>query len=283
LFIVVFTGCSPVTETIETMPGTTYETPVTIVYPEAPVELGIVSELPGMIRVIGYSGSDFVTGTVEVSNRDWIPETEKVGSRVNLIQTTKIKLPNSQNVTNLWKLRVGDSQPFQLEIRNGQAEGHWNFSGLPITALYAELGTAKNAFTFDELNPTIMQRCELLCGTGEVVIEGILNAACQNMFIEAGGGSLTLRFGGKEVLQDLNVTIHADVETINITLLPDIPAHIIVTGKGQVILGEGVIKLDGGDINNVYETASYRGTYGKTIRISISGGSGIIYLNPSPS
>jgi hypothetical protein len=283
LLIAVLTGCSPTAETIEPMPATTYETPVTIVYPEAPVELGIISELPGMIRLIGYSGSDFVTGTVEVSNHDLIPETERNGSKVNLTQTAKVKLADSQHLTNLWKLRVSDNEPFQLEIRNGQAEGHWNFSGLPITDLYAELGTAKNVFTFDELNPTIMKKCELLCGNGEVVVEGILNAACQKMVIQAGGGSLTLRFGGKEVLQDLKVTIQADVGTINITLLPDIPARIIVIGRGQVILGDGVIKLDGGDINNVYETASYQGARNKTIEISISDGSGTIYLNPPSS
>lgn len=280
---VILTACSPATVKLEPTPATTYETPVTVAYPEAPVELSLVSELPGMMRLIGYSGSDFVTGTVQVSNRDWIPKTEKSGSKVNLMQTAKTKVSNSQDLTNLWKLRVSDNEPFRFEIRNLQAEGHWNLSGLPITDLYAELGTAKNAFTFDQPNPTVMQKFELHCGTGDVVVEGILNAACQNIVIEAGKGSLTLRFGGKEILQDLKVTIQAGVGAISMSVLPDTPVRIAVTDRDHVILGDGVIKLDGVGNNNVYETASYRGTNGKTIEISISDGSGIIYLNPPPS
>lgn len=201
------TACSPATAQIEVTPvtieptqATTYEIPVTVAYPESPVELNLVSELPDMIRLIGYSGSDFVTGKVKVSNRDWIPQNEKNGNEVSLVQTAKTKVADSQDLTNLWKLRVGDRQPFRLEISNKQAKGHCNFSGLPIIDLYAELGAAKNAFPFDEPNPTVMQKCELHYGTGNVVAEGILNSACRDMVIEAGKGSLNLRFGGKEIL-----------------------------------------------------------------------------------
>jgi len=101
------------------------------------------------------------------------------------------------------------------------------------------MGTAKNAFTFDEVNPDIMQKCEFVCGTGDVIAEGILNAACRNMVIKAGQGNLTLRFGGKEILQDLNVMIQAGTGTINVNVSQDIPVRITVTGRNQVILGDG--------------------------------------------
>jgi hypothetical protein len=238
-----------------------------------------------MIRLAGYNSSDFVSGTVQVSNREWIPQTETTGGRVSMVQTAITEPVNSRDLTNLWKLRVGDSQPFRLEIHNGQAEGHWNLSGLPITDLYAELGEAKNAFTFDEPNPTVMQKCELHCETGEVVVEGILNAVCLRMVVEAGSGSLTLRFAGKEILQDLKAAIHAGTGTTSITLSPDTPSRITVAGGGHVIRGEGVIKLDSDGNNSVYETPSYsrRGIQSKTLEISISGGSGAIYLNRPPS
>ncbi len=280
---VVLTACSPTTVEIEPTQATIYEIPVTVAYPEAPVELNLVSELPGMMRLIGYSGGEFVTGTVQVSNRDWIPNIEKSGSKVNLVQTAKTKVSDSQELTNLWKLRVSDNEPFSLVIRNGQAEGHWNLSGLPITNLYAELGTTKNAFTFDELNPTVMQKCELHCGTGDVVAEGILNAACQNMVIEAGKGNLTLRFGGKEILQDLNVIIKAGGETISVSVLPDIPTSITVGGGNQVIVGDDIFRTDGSSSGSSYTTASYRDTLSKTVHISISSGSCTVYLNPPPS
>jgi hypothetical protein len=61
--------------------------------------------------------------------------------------------------------------------------------------------------------------------------------------------------------------------------LPDIPAIITVAGRNQVILGDGMLKFDSSG-NTIYETPSYRNVQGKTIKIKISGGSGIIFLNP---
>lgn len=275
----IFCACSPAGTA--PAPNTTFETPFTIAYPGATAELSIVSDLPGMLRLVGYSGSDFVNGTVQVSNRDWTPKIEIKDGKVSLVQA-KIKAADSQNSTNLWKLRVSDNQSFRLDIRNSQAEGHWNFSGLPITDLYAELGTAKNAFTFDEPNPTIMRQCELRCSTGDVILEGILNAACQNMVIKALKGSLTLRFGEKEILQNLKVTIEGGAGTINISVPGDVPARVTVTGKNQVNPGDGISKVESKGSVNTYETAIYPETPSKAIEISILGGSGIIYLNPLP-
>jgi hypothetical protein len=212
-----------------------------------------------------------------------MPKIEESSDKVSITQTSKTKVTARQDIANLWKLRVSDNQPFRLNIHNGQSEGHWNFSGLPITDLYADLGAGKNAFTFDETNPNVMQKWEFFCGTGDVIAEGILNAACRNMIIEAGKGNLTLRFGGKEILQDLNVMIQAGMGTINISVSPDMPARITVTGRNQVILGDGMMKLDIAGNNNIYETSSYRDVQDKIIKINISGGSGTICLNPPPS
>lgn len=278
-----FTGCSTAIETIEPMLDITHVAPVNIVYPpHAPIGLAIVSELPGMIRLIGYSGSDFVTGTVEVSDDDWVPITETGDSRVTLLQRAGKDVIDSQDCTNLWRLRVSDSEPLQLEICNQRAEGHWNLSGLPITSFSAEVGSAKNAFTFDQPNPTIMHSCTFNCGSGELVVEGILNAACQDMAVESGEGSLTLRFGGKRLLQDMKVSIQASTGAINITLLPEIPTRITLTEHNPVVTGDGILRLDGTN-HPVYTTTSYTERLGGTIKVSISGGPGVIYLNPTPS
>ena len=103
------------------------------------------------------------------------------------------------------------------------------------------------------------------------------------MVIKAGQGNLTLRFGGKEILQDLNVMIQAATGTINVNVSQDIPVRITVTGRNQVILGDGLMKLKVAGNSNIYETASYHDVQDKTIKITISGGSGTIYLNPPPS
>ncbi len=281
LLIVVFTACSSESETKELAAAIIIEVPIAIPCPESPVKLELVSDIPGMIRLIGYSGSDFVTGTVEVNNRDWIPEVEKSTGKVRLVQTAQIIPSDTNNLTNLWKLRVSDNEPFRFEIRNRQAEGHWNFSGLPITDLVAEMGDAKNAFTFDEPNPIVMKKCEFHCGAGDVSAEGILNAVCQNLLVQAGTGALTLRFTGKEILQNLQVSINAGTGAINLSVSPEIPARIIITSEGSVIAGEGFIK-SGETGNKMYETAGYLKAPGKTIEILISGDSGIIYLNPPP-
>lgn len=277
-----FAGCTSSIEKTSPMLPTTFEVPIKVLYPDALAELRIISDLPGMIRLIGYSGSDFVLGSVEVSNSEWAPKIENSIGKVSLIQTASKHITHIQDSTNLWKMRVSDSKPFRLQIQNSQAEGHWNFSGLPITDLYAELGAAKNAFTCDETNPIDMQKCELHCGTGDVVIEGILNTLCQNMIIQAGTGNLTLRFGGKEIFQSLKASIHATTGVINITLSSEIPARIIISSEGKVMWGEGIIKSDESRNDN-FETTSYHSVAGNKIEISISGGSGLIYLNSPPS
>lgn len=174
--VLVSTGCSSGNHFTTPAVTVSYKVPVSIEYPtEIPPHLILQSVLPGMIRMIGYDSSDFVSGTIEISNPDLAPVTESRGNTVSLVQAAGTDIKNPVDISNLWKLRVSDKTAFALEIHNLMAEGHWNLSGLPITKLYVELGTAKNAFTFDQANPAEMQRAEFQGNTGPVVIEGILN------------------------------------------------------------------------------------------------------------
>jgi hypothetical protein len=271
------TGCSAVVDTVIPTPAIST---LTISYPEQEPELSLESDLPGMIRVIGDSGANFVTGTVEVSDSRWLPVSKTSGGKVTLAQTVKTQPYDAQNFTNLWKLRISDAHPFRLTIKNLQAEGHWNFSGLPITELTADCGTTKNAFTFDEPNPATFARWELNCGAGVVIAEGLLNSACRDMSIRGGAGSLTLRFNGKEILQAMKVTIDSGTGEIYINEPPEIPARVEITGTSRVFWSAGFIKPL--DSENIYLTEGYTGTPVKSIHISISGNSSTVYLN-SPS
>jgi hypothetical protein len=274
------TSCS--SATTEPEANSPVEVLIELPYPDEPAELSLAFELPGMIRLIGYSGSDFVSGSVQTSYKSWAPETGVSGNKANITQTAKAKLTENQEFTNLWKLRISDNRSFGLEIRNKQAEGHWNLSGLPVTDLFAELGAVKNAFTFDEVNPAVMQKCELKCSTGEVVFEGILNAVCENMTVQAGEGSLSLRFGGKELLRDMNVNIRAGSGTINLSFPSDIPASVTVGAGNRVIFGDGVNKTE--DCCGItYTTGPYNAELSKAVHVSISSGDCVIYLNPPPS
>lgn len=256
-----------------------YYQPVSIAHPESSAELELMSDVSGMIRLIGYSGSEFISGMVEVGTLKWVPEIEETDSKISLVQTSDYQPSDSQNLVNLWKLSVSDSKPFRFTVRNLRAEGHWNFSGLPITDLVTEFGDAKNAITFDEPNLAVMKNWEIVCGKGDVTAEGILNAACQNLRIKAGTGTTTLRFGGKELLHSIEVSVTADTGVIAVFVPPDIPACFTITGECPVMTGEGIARKSA----TVYETMIYQnGNGNKVISVSISGGTGTIYLNYSP-
>jgi hypothetical protein len=274
-------SCSGASSTPTPASIATQKVPISVNYPDLPVSLSLLSNVPGMMRLAGYSGSEFVSGTIEISNPDWTPQIEKEDHKVALVQKARTQVDASPGFQNLWKLLVSDSVPFQLEIDNGRAEGHWNFSGLPITRLKVKTGLAKNAFTFDQLNPIIMDTLEINCGTGEVILEGVLNSACKDIVIRTGDGGLTLRWGGKEVSQDLRVKIYSGKGPINIAVSPEIPVRITVPLSATVIQGQGVVKTGSNDMQKTYATPSYQETDGKKIEISISGDRANISLNPS--
>jgi hypothetical protein len=285
--VILIAACAPIAVTTSsvssaTTTATIFNLPISAAFPDSPAQLKIDSDLPGMIRVIGSSGAEFVIGTVQLSNQDWMPVIGYSNHETAIAQTTKTRVTINDASANLWKLRVSDSQPFSLIIRNMAAEGHWNFSGLPITSLAAEMGKARNAYTFDEVNPGTMQNCHFVCGDGEVIAEGILNAVCKEMVIEAGKGPLTLRFGGKELLQEMKVNITSGSGAVSISISPDIPARITVSGKNQISIGEGWLLQSSSGSSRVYQTPVFKNTIGKAIDISISNSASPVFLNPPP-
>lgn len=255
-----------------------YSSPIKIGYPEGSPELGIISRMPGMLRLAADDGEDFVNGVIEVDKEEWFPTTRVEGARVSLIQEAK-KIGNNEEPDNTWKLKASDRRPFILKIENGEAEGHWNLSGMPITELYANLGAAKNAFTFDEVNPQIMERCEIKCGAGETIIEGILNAACESMTIAAGGGDLTMRFRGMTTIANPQTKILPGDGKITLSTPESIPLRFTVAGRNQVIPNGNIIIVPGESGTMVYETPSCGITGAKAIEVEIGSGDANIYLD----
>jgi hypothetical protein len=281
--VLFLSGCSKAISIPETIPATAQKVPICLDYPLPPAQLRLVSDLPGMMRLAGYSGDNFVSGGVDTSNQDWTPQIERGDHQVALIQRAGTPVKANQDFQNLWKLLVSDSQPFQLEIVNQKAEGHWNLSGLPVTHLRVEAGDAKNAFTFDEANPGLMQSCEIYGSSGEVVLEGILNAGCKEIFIEAGEGPLILRLNGKELSQDLQVGIDGGGGPIKIEVMREAAARFTINSHTSVIPGEGLVKIANHGESRVYETSSYNQSGVKKIDISISGDLSEITINLFPN
>jgi hypothetical protein len=273
-------GCSPGNQYTASTTATPYKIPVSVEYPpETPPRLMLQSGLPGMIRMIGDDGSDFISGTIEVNDPVRAPVIESRGNTVSLVQAAGTDIKNPADKSNLWKLRVSDKTAFTLKIHNLAAEGHWNLSGLPVTNLYAELGTAKNAFTFDQPNPAVMQRAEFIGNSGPVVIEGILNALCREMEVRGGAGELTLHFGGT-LREDCRVKMQTGAGPVKITVSPDTPVRIIIAGPHPVTTGEGLIRQDTENDWLVFETTTFQMNHDKTLEIEITGTSTQVYLNP---
>jgi len=278
----VLTGCSSVEKSANSVSTEGVTTPVSIPYPAGSPILKLYSDIPGMLRLIGDDSTVFVTGSVEIGNPIWLPVTNVNANIVELIQKFITGKTPGVDIQNTWRLRVSDQIPFQMEIYNLKAEGHWNFSGLPITHLQTMLGTGKNAFTVDEPNPSVMAYGEFTCGSGELIFEGINNANCRLLNIIGGGGAVALRFSGVTPTEKVRVNIKGSTGTINITLPADIPSTIVVTGERQVIPGTGITRLGADGDERRYQTTGYRDALPLLIEIKVTGGTGNIYLDTIP-
>ena len=149
---------------------------------------------------------------------------------------------------------------------------------MPITELYADLGAAKNAFTFDQVNPQVMQQCEIKCGAGETIIEGILNAACESMTNCRGGGDLTMRFRVVTTTATPQIRILPGEGKITLSTPESIPLRFTVAGRNQVIPNGNIVIVPGESGTMVYETPSCSNTGAKVIEVEIGSGDANIYL-----
>jgi hypothetical protein len=261
-----------------------YEFPLEIVYPEnnAPC-LRLSSELPGMLRLIGCNSEKFVTGMIQYSESEFIPVIETIGNGVHISQNTDIVKgdESSPDYLNLWKMRVSDNKPFDLLINNLKAEGHWNFSGLPIKNLVVKAGTGKNAFTTDELNPVSMEKFNVTCSTGEVVVEGIMNAVIKNMQIDMEAGVLTLRFNGRNTRNKMDVVVRGGNGIIRVAIPEEISSTVQFTGGGNIIAGDGFRRVEAGS-RDTYVNRAPGELEDTQISIKISSNSGPVYLESIP-
>lgn len=261
-----------------------YDLPLEIVYPDNNTPcLSLSSDLPGMLRLIGCNSEKFVTGTVQYSASEFCPVIEKTSNRIHISQNSdKLKVDESNpDFLNLWKIRVSDNEPFDLFINNLKAEGHWNFSGLPIRNVVVKAGTGKNAFTTDELNPIRMEKFQVICSTGEVAVEGIMNAAIKRMQIDIEAGVLTLRFNGKNRGDKMDVIVRGGDGIIRLAIPEEIPSTVQLTGHGNIIAGDRFRKVEAGT-SDTYVNGTQGDFEDTQINIKIMSNRGPVYLDSIP-
>lgn len=260
-----------------------YEIPVDITHPGDSAVLSLTSTLPGMMRLIGCDAESFVTGTIQYSEPEFSPQIGEAGCRVYIKQKSSIKEGNEANpdYLNLWKLKVSDARPLGLWIDNALAEGHWNFSGLPIRNVVVKAGTGKNAFTTDELNPIRMEKFQVICSTGEVAVEGIMNAAIKRMQIDIEAGVLTLRFNGKNRGDKMDVIVRGGDGIIRLAIPEEIPSTVQLTGHGNIIAGDRFRKVEAGT-SDTYVNGTQGDFEDTQINIKIMSNRGPVYLDSIP-
>jgi hypothetical protein len=246
---------------------------VSAAFPEgSAASLEIESDVPGMIRVIGASSDNIVSGTISYNVSGWRPKLVQNGSKVSLVQPRNSKQA-SAGYTTLWNLRLGDAKPFDLIVKTDLNEGHWNLSGLPITGLFVTAGAGKNGYTFDDPNPVIMKTFNLTAGTGDITVEGLLDFNCPVMKIKAGHGTATIRFTGDGLSRDVQVSIEGGSGSMVVYLSSNTRARIHVDKLDKIVPVVG-LKQEGND----FQTAEYSPGHSPELEISIKSGSGRIEL-----
>ena len=258
------------------------EKQLSIAYPAQNPTLKLDCRAPGMQRLIGDSGEQFVSGSVQY-NREVLAPLVKISENTVTISQNNIADSDASdpNLVNLWKLKVADQKAFALDISNLAAEGHWNLSGLPITSLTLRAGRAKNALTTDQPNPTTMNNFRLNCSSGEVIVEGILNSKCQNLRIAGGSGNLTLRFNGQYAGTDLKVSIDGGTGLVRLALPVDIPARL-TSGSGQNVNYSAEYRMLEIGTESQYFNYQEGADVHPSVDITLSGHKGQIWLESIP-
>jgi hypothetical protein len=80
----------------------------------------------------------------------------------------------------------------------------------------------------------------------------------------------------------MKVNITSGSGAVSISISPDIPARITVSGKNQISIGEGWLLQSSSGSSRVYQTPVFKNTIGKAIDISISNSASPVFLNPPP-
>jgi hypothetical protein len=107
-----------------------------------------------------------------------------------------------------WHLTFSDGIPLSFDVELGVGKGNFDLSGLQIKDFNLSAGASEVVMTFDEENPTSLDRMNIESGVSKFRGINLGNANFKEFSFEGGVGTTYLDFGGnleREVDVDLNL------------------------------------------------------------------------------
>jgi len=250
-------------------------------YPQSDsVKLELIVGAAGSIELEPGAGK-FVEGTIEYEASEWKPLVTTIGDTVKIEQHQELHTYIHTNLLNRWSLKIGDTKPFNLDIRNGVGRATWNLSGLPITGIYLRAGAGVNSISFKKPNPSVMRSIEVQAGAGELEMLGLLDANLEQMKVRGGVGKIDLDFSGEKLQRSAYVNVGSGVGSLSITVREGTPARAQVRGISSVQYG-GFYRSRGSFGDSEYKTNTYDGATDPKLEFNLELGIGGVKLRTIP-
>jgi hypothetical protein len=192
--------------------GLTY---IKMPYPKAK-DLHLKISVPICLLVITPGiGNAWVTGKY-VDSKEVLPLCIKRSNNVSEIiaqgafayRTPPVYLPHM-------RLSFGRSRPFSLSIVAGDLADHFDFGGLPLSALEIQYGAGNQYVDFSYPNQQLMSRMKFAADPGPVQIENAVNANAGEIRLSGETARYRLNFGA-ELKQNTNLHIGIGVSKVDV-------------------------------------------------------------------
>lgn len=250
--------------------------PVSVPYPgNTPCKLRLEIGIGKLILSPG--GEMLVDGAATCNVAEWKPEVTVDGGQVLVKQGQGWLLwPIWGNMKNEWDFKLGTTNPYELSVAKGVAEGTLSLGGIPLTAATIDIGAGKTTINFDRPNPQRADRVEFKTGAGELIANGLLNTSAARVNVKGGTGKVELDFNGETLSQDMYGDIDLGVGEARITIKPGIPVRVSMSqGLGSINV-IGSFKPVG---EHVYETPDFNTATGPKLTLKIGTGIGSVRVS----
>jgi hypothetical protein len=237
------------------------------------IAIGKLSVTPG--------GQKLVDGMATYNVQEWAPEVGVEGDKITVKQGHGwILWPIWGSMRNEWELTLGTARPYELYVTKGVAQGKLALGGLPLTSAQIDTGTGEATISFDSPNPQQADQVAIKSGTGEVRIDGLLNANAKSVNVRSGTGRVQLGFTGDGLRQDTSADISLGVGESVIEIKPGVPTRLSVSqglGNARVLGNFNAV----GD--HVYETPDFAAAAGPKLTMKIGSGVGSVTVRTAAS
>ena len=207
------------------------------------------------------SGSEkLVEGTIEYDDPDLLPMISKTNDGVTISQQDKYLTHRWSVPRNRWDLKLGTAKPYRLRLKTGVIQGELDLGGLPLTDLNLETGVSENHISFNEMNPTRMERLKVQTGIGETTLMGLLNANFSELRLDGGVGQIVLNFTGKPITEKAKLRIESGIGALTIEVPENVSAMFHVSGLTSIGTRGSIRSLERSFGRGVFSTSAYSET-----------------------